>query len=113
MHSIFYHATPFRNLYSISHNGIKPSDDGTVKLCRTVEDAVCFGVDKGLVDDGEYFIILSVLVDTDEVKQYQEHSLLSVIPLNCFKYKGAIPSSRIALDYPDIQVFTYRANQDY
>lgn len=110
MQSVFFHATPFRNLYSIAHNGIRPSHDGTVKLCRTVEDAVCYGVDKQWDDDGEYFIVLSVLVDTDKVEHFQEYSLMSVKPFPCFKYMGTITPDRIALDYPDLHVFTYSKN---
>ncbi len=110
MKSLYYHATPYRNLYSIMQNGIKPSADGFVKLCHCKEDAVIFGVDKGLDDDGEHFVVFAVMLDMDDVESYQEQSLLSVVPIHCFRYKGKILPEYIASYLSDLHFYNYSAS---
>ena len=112
MKSLFYHATPYKNIFSISHNGLKPSDDGYVKLCRSVEDAVSFGVDTDDYD-GDCFVVLSVLIDIESVERNYEQSYCSVVPTPTYWHKGCIPSSCIALGMKDILQYTYYTNTDY
>lgn len=111
MKSLFYHATPYKNIFSIAHNGLKPSEDGYVKLCNCIEDAVCFGTDTD-DGDGDCFVVLSVLLDVESVERYSEHSFTSIVPFPCYRHKGCIPSSCIALGMNDILQYTYYTNPD-
>ena len=112
MKSLFYHATPYKNIFSIAHNGLKPSDDGFVKLCGTGEDAVSFGVD---TDDhnGDCFVVLAVLLDVESVERYSEQSYCSVVASPTYWHKGCIEPSCIALGLKDILHYTYYTSTDY
>lgn len=107
MRSIFYHSSPYRNLYSIMTNGIQPSEDGFVKLCHHEDDAVVFGVDKSFDDDYEHFVVLPVLLDMDEVEQYYEQPSRSVSAIRCYKFGGTIPLEQIACYLTDILLCKY------
>lgn len=110
MKTLFFHATPYKNLFSISHNGLRPSDDGFVKLCDCEEDAVLFGVDTDDFD-GDGFIVLQVLLDVESVERYSEKSFRSVVSIPCYRHEGLIPSSCIALGMKDINHYTYYSNK--
>ena len=111
MKRIFYHATARKNIFSISHNGLRPSEDGYVTLCDSEEDAVCFGVDSD-VHDADCFVVLKVLLDIESVERFQKYSFRSVVPITCYRYEGVVLPSFIALGESDISVFTYYANPD-
>ena len=111
MKSLFYHATPYKNIFSIAHNGLRPPEDGFVKLCNSIEDAVCFGVHTD-VCDGDCFVVLSVLLDVESVERYSEYTYTSIVPFQCYRHKGCIPSSCIALGMNDILQYTYYTNTD-
>ena len=109
MKSIFFHATPYKNIFSIAHNGLKPSDDGYVKLCKDVADAVVFGVFKDEAD-GDSFIVLTCLLDVEEVERYSETPPSSTEPIHCYRHHGWISPSCIALGESDIRHYTYYMN---
>ena len=106
MKALFYHATPYKSLYSVAHNGLRPSEDGYVKLCRSVVDAVCFGQHKD-VGDSDCFVVLTVFLDLEDVERFSEQPPSSVVPIPCHRYKGWIPPSCIALSDSDIERFHY------
>lgn len=109
MKALFYHATPYKNIFSIAHNGLKPSNDGYVKLCESEEDAVLFGVDTDS-HDGDCFVVLAILIDIESVERNSEYSYRSVVPIPTYWFKGCIPTSCIALSPNDIHQFTYYSN---
>lgn len=111
MKRIFYHATARKNIFSISHNGLRPSEEGYVTLCDSEADAVCFGVDSD-EHDADCFVVLKVLLDIESVERFQKHSFRSVVPITCYRYKGVVLPSNIAFGESDISVFTYYANPD-
>lgn len=111
MKGLFYHATPYKNIFSIAHNGLHPSKDGYVHLCDCVEDAVGFGVDTDDFDGDYCFVVLAVLVDVESVERTSEHSNESVTAIPTYRFKGYIPTSCIALGMNDIRKYTYYKNQ--
>ena len=110
MKGLFYDTTPYKNIFSIAHNGLHPSKDGYVYLCDCVEDAVGFGVDTDSCD-GDCFVVLAVLVDVESVERSSEYSHESVVAIPTYRHRGGIPSSCIALGMNDIRQYTYYKNQ--
>ena len=110
MKSLFFHATPYKNIFSIAHNGLKPSEDGFVKLCKSIEDAVLFGEDKD-DGDGDCFLVLAVLLDVETVERYPEQPPSCIEPIQCYRYEGWISPSHIALSFDDLEGFNYYHTQ--
>lgn len=66
----YYHATSFRNLYSILDEGIKPGCDGMVYLCDNPDGAAKFVAIRGMLD----ILVLEVNLVEEEVEESFDHS---------------------------------------
>jgi len=109
MKELYYHSTALFNLKGINNSGIKPSPDGFVHLCKDPLDAFEFGLEKYMFEENELFVVIPVLLDSEKLQSYQEDSIISGVPIDCVKHKGAI--SKKCISHQD-DVFLYSTKTD-
>lgn len=66
----YYHATPFKNLYSILEEGLKVGYDGITYLAETPQDALKF-ICLRCFDD---ILVIEVELDETKVQETFDHS---------------------------------------
>ena len=90
MYTTMYHGTTLNVFLKIRAEGIKPSTDGIVYLCKEPKDCAKFMLVRGIQD----FVCVKVCVNEREIEETFDHNYF-FFRCRCYGFKGTIPADRI------------------
>lgn len=108
MFKTYYYFTNEANLSDIAENGIRPGQDGLVRLCADALDAFELGLQDSITEDYDYFAVIPTLVDPDALTEHQTETFFCIVPITYATYPGTIDTDHIDFDEESIMWYSQK-----